>query len=50
MPIRLFHGREHVRNVFPWHFFVKEIAHGISEDHSRSFPLERLKQSFGAQS
>src|SRR5262249_13332825 len=40
---------EHAGDKVVRHLFVKEIAHGVDEDHSRYPPAKRLFETFGAQ-
>src|ERR1035437_89301 len=49
MPIRPLHGVEHPGDVAFWNFLVKEVAHGIYENHPRLLPFKRLRESFGPQ-
>jgi hypothetical protein len=49
VPIGPLHGVKDARDKFVRDFLVKEIAHGIHEDHSRLPPPERLLQPLGPQ-
>src|SRR5262249_49699005 len=44
MPARQVHRRNDSPNIRKWNLLVKQIAHGVDEDHSRLAPSERFRQ------
>lgn len=42
VPVRCFHGGEHLVHVIEGHALVEQVAHGVDENHARLFPRKRL--------
>ena len=47
MPVRGLHDLAHLLDIVVGNVLMEQVAHRIYKYHSRLYPTERIKQSFG---